>query len=74
MGRKGQQQGNDGENSPHALEGSMATLESTADRTEDFWVKLVNITADGMKLEAGFQVDLTKFPTGPARGHDMLLY
>ena len=25
------------------------------------------------ELDPKFEVDLTKFPTGPARGHDMLL-
>ena len=29
---------------------------------------------DGMALDRAFNVDLTKFKTGPARGHDMLLY
>ncbi len=49
------------------------SLLSTMDRSEDFWVKLVRIDADGMKLDPDFHVDLTKFSTGPARGHDMLL-
>ena len=34
----------------------------------------VNVTKDGMALDESFVVDLTKFKTGPARGHDMLLY
>lgn len=50
------------------------SLLSTIDRTEDFWVKLAQITPEGMKLDAEFEVDLSKLPTGPARGHDMLLY
>lgn len=50
------------------------SLLSTADPSQDFWVKLANITPEGMKLDADFEVDLTKLPTGPARGHDMLLY
>lgn len=49
------------------------SLLSTLDRSTDFWVKLARITADGMKLEPDFHVDLTRFKTGPARGHDMLL-
>lgn len=49
------------------------SLLSTMDRSEDFWVKLAHITADGMKLDEKFHVDLTRFKTGPARGHDMLL-
>jgi selenium-binding protein 1 len=50
------------------------SLLSTMDRSTDFWVKLAHIGPDGMKLDEGFHVDLTKFRTGPARGHDMLLY
>lgn len=49
------------------------SLLSTMDRSEDFWVKRALITPEGMKLDETFQVDLTKLPTGPARGHDMLL-
>jgi methanethiol oxidase len=49
------------------------SLLSTADRTQDFWIKLANITPEGMKLDPNFGVDLTKLKTGPARGHDMLL-
>ena len=50
------------------------SLLSTMDRDEKFWVKRVNVTKDGMALDETFFVDLTKFKTGPARGHDMLLY
>jgi selenium-binding protein 1 len=50
------------------------SLLSTMDRSNDFWVKLAQIGPDGMKLDTSFHVDLTKFRTGPARGHDMLLY
>ncbi len=49
------------------------SLLSTMDRSLEFWVKLVRVGPDGMTLDPGFFVDLTKFPTGPARGHDMLL-
>ncbi len=49
------------------------SLLSTMDRPADFWVKLANIEPDGLKLDSGFFVDLNKLPTGPARGHDMLL-
>ncbi|MBM4067333.1 MAG: selenium-binding protein [Planctomycetes bacterium] len=49
------------------------SLLSTMDRSEDFWVKLARITPEGMKLDETFHVDLTRFKTGPARGHDMLL-
>jgi methanethiol oxidase len=50
------------------------SLLSTMDRANEFWVKLARIGPDGMKLDPAFMVDLTKFKTGPARGHDMLLY
>jgi methanethiol oxidase len=50
------------------------SLLSTMDRSDKFWVKLARIGPDGMKLDPKFHVDLTKFKTGPARGHDMLLY
>jgi selenium-binding protein 1 len=50
------------------------SLLSTLDRSDRFWVKLANIGPDGMRLDESFFVDLTNFPTGPARGHDMLLY
>jgi selenium-binding protein 1 len=49
------------------------SLLSTMDRSEDFWVKLVRVDASGMHIDAGFKVDFTKFATGPARGHDMLI-
>jgi selenium-binding protein 1 len=50
------------------------SLLSTMDRSDDFWVRLIRVGADGMKMDPKFKVDLTKFKTGPARGHDMLLY
>jgi selenium-binding protein 1 len=50
------------------------SLLSTMDRSERFWVKLAHVGPDGIKLDPAFNVDLTKFKTGPARGHDMLLY
>jgi selenium-binding protein 1 len=49
------------------------SLLSTMDPSEKFWVRLAHVTPDGMKLDEKFLVDLTKLPTGPARGHDMLL-
>jgi selenium-binding protein 1 len=50
------------------------SLLSTMDRSDKFWVRLARIGPDGaMKMDPAFDVDLTKFPTGPARGHDMLL-
>ncbi len=36
-------------------------------------IKLAAVGSDGMKLVPDFDVDLNNFPTGPARGHDMLL-
>lgn len=50
------------------------SLLSTMDYSKNFWVRLVHIGPDGMKMDPFFNVDLTKFKTGPARGHDMLLY
>jgi selenium-binding protein 1 len=50
------------------------SLLSTLDRSENFWVRLAHIGPDGIKMDPFFNVDLTKFKTGPARGHDMLLY
>jgi selenium-binding protein 1 len=50
------------------------SLLSTLDRrSDDFWVKLAHVGPDGMRLDPDFQVDLTRFRAGPARGHDMLL-
>jgi selenium-binding protein 1 len=50
------------------------SLLSTMDRSNDFWVQLIRVSRDGMTLDPKFKVDLTKFKTGPARGHDMLLH
>jgi selenium-binding protein 1 len=50
------------------------SLLSTLDRSENFWVRLAHIGPDGIKMDPFFNVDLTKFKSGPARGHDMLLY
>jgi selenium-binding protein 1 len=50
------------------------SLLSTMDPAKEFWVKQANVTPGGLKLDPSFKVDLTKFKTGPARGHDMLLY
>ena len=44
------------------------------DRPARFWVKRAHVGPDGMKLDPDFEVDLNGFKTGPARGHDMLLY
>jgi selenium-binding protein 1 len=49
------------------------SLLSTADRDDNFWIKRVLITPDGMKLDDAFVVDMNQFPTGPARAHDMLI-
>jgi selenium-binding protein 1 len=49
------------------------SLLSTLDRSENFWVRLAHVGPDGLKMDPFFNVDLTKFKTGPARGHDMLL-
>ncbi len=54
------------------------SLLSTLDRSENFWVRLAHIGADGIKMDPFFNVDLTKCPVGKKvhkwRGHDMLLY
>ena len=50
------------------------SLLSTLDHAGTFWVRLAHVGPDGMKMDPFFNVDLNKFPTGPARGHDMLLY
>ena len=50
------------------------SLLSTMDRSGDFRVRLIRVGPDGMTMDPKFNVDLTKFKTGPARGHDMLLY
>src|SRR5262249_53717050 len=49
------------------------SLLSTLDRSPNFWVRLAHVGPDGLKMDPFFNIDLTKFPTGPARGHDMLL-
>ena len=49
------------------------SLLSTLDHAGRFWVRLVHVGVDGMKIDPFFNVDLNKLPTGPARGHDMLL-
>jgi len=49
------------------------SLLSTLDHASRFWVRLIHIGPDGMKVDPFFNIDLNKFPTGPARGHDMLV-
>ena len=49
------------------------SLLSTLDHAGRFWVRLVHIGPDGMKVDPFFNVDLNKEPGGPARGHDMLV-
>jgi methanethiol oxidase len=50
------------------------SLLSTMDYAENFWVRLVHIGPDGhLKMDPFFSVDFTKFPSGPARPHDVLL-
>jgi selenium-binding protein 1 len=50
------------------------SLLSTLDHSGTFWVRLAHIGPDGIKMDPFFNIDLSKLPTGPARGHDMLLY
>jgi methanethiol oxidase len=49
------------------------SLLSTLDHSGRFYVRLVHIGPDGMKVDPFFNVDLNHFKTGPARGHDMLI-
>jgi selenium-binding protein 1 len=49
------------------------SLLSTLDHAGRFWVRLIHIGPDGMKVDPFFNIDLNKFPSGPARGHDMLI-
>ncbi len=48
----------------------LSTIDYGAPR---FWVRLVRVGPDGMKLDPFFNVDFSNFSTGPARPHDMLL-
>ena len=49
------------------------SLLSTLDRDDKFWVRLIRVTPEGLKVDNAFEVDLNGFRTGPARGHDMLI-
>lgn len=49
------------------------SLLSTLDHAPVFWVRLVHIGPDGMKVDPFFHIDLNAVPNGPVRGHDMLL-
>jgi methanethiol oxidase len=49
------------------------SLLSTLDHSGRFCVRLVHVRPDGLKVDPFFNVDLNKFPTGPARGHDLLI-
>ena len=49
------------------------SLLSTLDHAGRFYVRLIHIGPDGMKVDPFFDIDLNHFPTGPARGHDMLI-
>ncbi len=49
------------------------SLLSTLDRDDKFWIRLIAITPGGLEIREDFDIDLNHFPTGPARGHDMLV-
>jgi selenium-binding protein 1 len=49
------------------------SLPSTLDLAGRFWVRLIHVGPDGMKVDPFFNIDLNKLPSGPARGHDMLV-
>lgn len=46
---------------------------STLDQSGRFYVRLIHIRPDGMKVDRFINIDFDRFPTGPARGHDVLL-
>jgi selenium-binding protein 1 len=50
------------------------SLLSTLDHSGRFYVRLIHIGPDGMKVDPFFNIDRNKLPTGPARGHDMLIH
>jgi selenium-binding protein 1 len=49
------------------------SLLSTLDHSGRFFVRLIHIGPDGMKVDPFFNIDMNKLPTGPARAHDMLI-
>jgi selenium-binding protein 1 len=49
------------------------SLLSTRDHAGRFWVRLIHVGVNGMQVDPFLNVDLNHFPTGPARGHDMLV-
>src|SRR5207245_11423364 len=49
------------------------SLLSNLDGKVPFRVWLLNVGPQGMQLDDKFVVDFDRFPTGPARPHDMLL-
>jgi len=49
------------------------SLRSTLDHSGGFYVRLIHIGPDGLKVDPFFNIDLNKLATGPARGHDMLM-
>jgi len=49
------------------------SLLSTMDRSTDYWVKLAEVSPEGLKLHEKFLIDLGRIKDGPFRGHDMLL-
>jgi selenium-binding protein 1 len=49
------------------------SLLSTLDHAGRFYVRLIHVGVSGMQVDPFFNIDLNRFPTGPARGHDMLI-
>jgi selenium-binding protein 1 len=49
------------------------SLLSTLDHSGRFYVRLIHVSVSGMQVDPFFNIDLNKFATGPARGHDMLI-
>jgi selenium-binding protein 1 len=49
------------------------SLLSTLDHAGRFYVRLIHVGLDCMKVDPFVNIDLNNLPTGPARGHDMLI-
>ncbi|WP_435010779.1 selenium-binding protein SBP56-related protein [Tundrisphaera lichenicola] len=49
------------------------SLLSTLDHSGRFWIRLIHVGVDGMKIDPFFNVDLNQRPGGSVRGHDLLI-
>jgi methanethiol oxidase len=50
------------------------SLLSTLDHAGRFWVRLIHVGPDGMKVDPFFNIDLNHLPTGPARTGPLARY